>query len=494
MGHDAIIIGSGLGGCAVAAALTGAGKKVLVLEQMDVVGGRCSSRKRDGFRLDSGPHFLFGCEHGAFEWAASRVGKAGVLKFHHPHNLCLKIVDHRTTITAEKVTVETPGLDTITLDLADVLKLAMDKMPEELMSLASGTVGMAAPMISAVAYPFVKQFDNVTVKEFFEKYIEWPPVRDFVEQFQCCGFGTPSWLTPVSELLRTVLVILEYFEPGMNPLELFGFPAGGLITIPQTICEGIIENGGEVRTGALVKRIVIEGGKAVGVELDGGEVIKAPTVISNAGIKDTVARLVGEEHFAPAYVKSVQDLIMGISCFVIHAALDTRITDLEGGFSISAPGVEEYFNELWNNRVIPKDLPSLMWTVPSNMDSSTAPDGKQMLVLVGPMMAEMKEPFAKAEQMGLDAMEEVIPGFKEHIIWHDFNTPETFLALGKEGAPAIGVAQCLNQVGNNRPSGKSPIPGLFYCGADTGKNNAGIGCDMSTRSGLAVGDYLANKL
>lgn len=494
MGYDAIIIGSGLGGCAAGAALTGAGKKVLILEQMDTVGGRCSGSERDGFRLDSGPHFLFGCEHGAFEWAASRVGKAGVLKFHHPHNLCLKIVDRRITVTAEKVTVEAPGMDTITLNLAEVLKMAMDIMPEQLMSMGLGMIGQAAPMITAVADPIVSQFDNVTVKEYFEKFVEWSPLRDFVEQFQCAGFGTPSGLTPVSELLRTILVMLEYFEPGMNPIELFGFPVGGLITIPKTICDGITEKGGEVRTGALVKKVVIEGGKAVGVELDGGEVVNAPVIISNVGIKDTVARLVGQEHFDSEYVKTVKDSIMGISCFVIHAALDTKITDMEGGFSISSPGVEKYFNELWYDRVIPKELPSLMWTVPSNMDPSTAPDGMQMLVLVGPMMTEMKDPYEKSEQMGLDAMEEVFPGFKEHIVWHDFNTPDTFLALGKEGAPAIGLAQCLNQVGENRPSGKSPIPGLFYCGADTGKNNSGIGCDMSTRSGLAVGDYVANNM
>ncbi|MBN1288490.1 MAG: hypothetical protein JXA49_02505, partial [Actinobacteria bacterium] len=122
---------------------------------------------------------------------------------------------------------------------------------------------------------------------------------------------------------------------------------------------------------------------------------------------------------------------------------------------------------------------------------ATAPEGQQMVVLVGPLMADMKEQFNRCEQMGLDAIEEVFPGIVDHIIWHDFETPDTFLALGKEGAPAIGLAQCVGQVGKMRPSSISPIPGLFYVGADTGRNASGIGCDMSAKSGLTVGDYLA---
>ncbi|MBN1289764.1 MAG: NAD(P)/FAD-dependent oxidoreductase, partial [Actinobacteria bacterium] len=367
MGYDAIIIGSGLGGCAAGAALTGAGRKVLILEQMNEVGGRCSSRKREGFRLDTGPHFLFGCEHGAFEQAASRVGKAGQLKFRHPQNLCLKIVDCRVTITPDVVTVERPGAENITVYTANAVKDAIGVIPERLMKIGLGASAMLIPAVTSMLAPVVSRFDNLTVKEAFDQFVKWQTVRDFVEQFQCAGYGTPSDLTPVSELMRTVLILLEYYKPGMNPLELFGFPIGGLITIPQTICDGITGMGGEVRTGSRVKRVLIEGGKAVGVEVESGDVIRAPVVISNVGIKDTVSRLVGEEHFDPSYAKAVRETIMGISCFVIHAALDTKITDLEGGFSISAPDQESYFNTLWYGRKVPDELPSLMWTVPSNM-------------------------------------------------------------------------------------------------------------------------------
>lgn len=51
---DAIVIGSGIGGLAVAAALAKAGKRVLVLEQHDQAGGCCHTFQEKGFEFDVG--------------------------------------------------------------------------------------------------------------------------------------------------------------------------------------------------------------------------------------------------------------------------------------------------------------------------------------------------------------------------------------------------------------------------------------------------------
>ena len=53
---DAIVIGSGIGGLSVAALLSRAGKKVLVLEQHDQAGGCCHTFIEDGFEFDVGEY------------------------------------------------------------------------------------------------------------------------------------------------------------------------------------------------------------------------------------------------------------------------------------------------------------------------------------------------------------------------------------------------------------------------------------------------------
>ncbi|MGC1440303.1 MAG: NAD(P)-binding protein [Burkholderiaceae bacterium] len=61
---DAIVIGSGMGGMAAAAALSKVGHKVLLLEQYQTLGGLAHSFSRDGFTWDAGIHYLSGIAPG----------------------------------------------------------------------------------------------------------------------------------------------------------------------------------------------------------------------------------------------------------------------------------------------------------------------------------------------------------------------------------------------------------------------------------------------
>jgi phytoene dehydrogenase-like protein len=50
--YDIVIIGSGVGGTAVGALLASKNLNTLLIEKNEIIGGRCSTYEKDGFKID----------------------------------------------------------------------------------------------------------------------------------------------------------------------------------------------------------------------------------------------------------------------------------------------------------------------------------------------------------------------------------------------------------------------------------------------------------
>ncbi|MBN1288789.1 MAG: NAD(P)-binding protein, partial [Actinobacteria bacterium] len=147
MGYDAIIIGSGLGGCGAAAPLAAAGKKLLILERLGAIGGRCSTAKdRDGFRRDIGCHHLFGCEHGAFEKAARLVNRGGVIRYGHATKFGLFVHDKKIVFDGKTLAITGDGEGDIVVNLT--------KITRQMRGLSK--IGGMMPAVYAVLEPIIK--------------------------------------------------------------------------------------------------------------------------------------------------------------------------------------------------------------------------------------------------------------------------------------------------------------------------------------------------
>jgi len=81
----------------------------------------------------------------------------------------------------------------------------------------------------------------------------------------------------------------------------------GFVQIPQHYCEVIQENGGRIITGAAVKEVLAEHGKAIGVSavIDGcDEIIKCPIII-NSGMVNDMFKYIPERHYPKEYVDRI---------------------------------------------------------------------------------------------------------------------------------------------------------------------------------------------
>jgi phytoene dehydrogenase-like protein len=78
------------------------------------------------------------------------------------------------------------------------------------------------------------------------------------------------------------------------------YPQGGSAALVAALVRGLRKYGGELRLNSSVERILIEGDRAVGVQLWQGEILQARTVVSNASVWDTLKLLPpGNEPYAP---------------------------------------------------------------------------------------------------------------------------------------------------------------------------------------------------
>ncbi len=300
--YDAIVIGSGLGGLSAAALLaTYAGKRVLVLERHYTLGGFTHVFRRPGYEWDVGVHYVGDMQPGTplralfdavtdarLEWADigdvyDRVA-IGNDRFDFPAGRERLRAALKRSFPAEAV--------------------AIDRYFDAVRAVVSSTFAYYSekalpPLVAAVAGPWLRR-----------KFLRWADrtTREVLESLtrnerliavlttQCGDYGLPPG---ESSFAIHALVANHYFEGGF-------YPVGGAGRIAETIVPLINAAGGQALVKAEVAEVVVERGRAVGVRMAAdGAIIRAPLVISDAGIATTVARLLPPDAAARSGLSAV---------------------------------------------------------------------------------------------------------------------------------------------------------------------------------------------
>ena len=98
---------------------------------------------------------------------------------------------------------------------------------------------------------------------------------------------------------------------------------GGSVSLARGLMEALIRNGGRFMAGAHVDRIIVEGGRATGVELQDGRTIRARQfVASTVDVPQTFNQMVGAEQLPQAYRDRIAAFKhTGWSLFGLHLCL-----------------------------------------------------------------------------------------------------------------------------------------------------------------------------
>ena len=285
---DAIVIGSGIGGLSVAALLSRfGGKRVLVLERHYTPGGYTHTFRRPGYEWDVGVHYIGDVGPDGKLRAVFDAISDGSLKWAPLGEVYDRIVVGTDTYELRA------GIDNLRRDLKRYFpdeSGAIDRyfaIVREVVAAANKyfmAKALPAP-IAALAGPFMgrtfMRYAGRTTRDVLEELTSDQRLIAVLTG-QWGDFGLPP---AESSFAIHAIVANHYFEGAY-------YPVGGAARIFEAIAPVIEGGGGAVLINAEVSEITIENGRAVGVRMNDGTVIRAPLVISDAGVMNTLGRLV----------------------------------------------------------------------------------------------------------------------------------------------------------------------------------------------------------
>ncbi len=478
---DTIVIGSGAGGLSAALCLARAGQKVAVIEQHYVPGGWCHSFYIDGHRFSPGVHYIGGMDKGeSSSHLYEGLGIANELVFFrmnkHAYEHCW-IGDERIDMPA--------GVEHLKESLSEIF-------PEEKKGIKKYLDLVQKVSDQLFLIPKMNGFwDNITIPyrtRHLGKYglfslkrvIDWhikDPLLKQVLNIQCGDHGLPPF--KASFPLHCALMT-HYFNGGF-------YPMGGGAAIVKAMTNAIKKYGGEIRTGQGVKRIITEGEKkkkAVGVELQNGEIIKARHIISNTDPAATY-KLVGHENLGSKLLKKLGATRYSVTSLMFFIAVDMNVRDagLDSGniWFMADKGMDEIYKDLTRISILEKDEFESLFISCSSLKDPLSFDGRHHTIEAVTFIdydsfktcagknenadkyQEVKERLIKKL---LNTFKRILPEMHKNIVHIELGTPVTNEHYIKSTKGNVyGTEKGFWQTGPFSYNAKTEIENLYMCGS-----------------------------
>lgn len=479
---DAIIIGSGAGGLTTALCLARAGQKVLVLEQHYVPGGWCHSFTLNGQRFSPGVHYIGLVDEGdATNTLYKGLGIANDLVFFRMNTDAFEhciINGERFDLPAgfgnmaealgERFPDEAKQIKKY-LNLVEKVNYQMQLMPK----LKGFWQFVTAPLRTK---DFVHHVP-FTLKKIVKRYTK-NPLLTAVLNTQCGDHGLPPGR---ANFVVHCSVMSHYANGGF-------YPMGGGGGIVKAMTNAIKKHGGKVRVEAPVKKILVENGRAYGVELPGGERILAKKIISNADPSITYLGLVGGEHLSKKLQKRLSETKYSVTSLILFLTVDMDVTaagvDSGNMWIFRDEDTDAQFNDLIAGNLTQGDeFPGIFMSCTTIKDPVSF-NGRyhsfEMVTYVdynsmdefGPDDDYHSEKYAafkeKVINKFLNTAEKIMPGVRQHIVQAELGTPKTNrFYINSTNGNVYGTEKTLKYVGPFAYKNKSEIENLYLCGAST---------------------------
>ena len=497
--YDAIVIGAGHNGLVNAAYLARAGKKVLVLEKRDLVGGATVTE-------EIFPGFKFS----VFSHVVSLLRPEIIEELELPsHGLQLLALDGTFTPLpdgnylarwhdADKTRQEIGRFSAKDADNYDRFGLHMHHMSRavrDLLMMRPPEPTSLKPSDLAGFNRLARHFRGLgnrrlcdlvrlmtsSAADYLDRWFECEPLKATMSASGIIG----TFLSPRSP--GSAYVLLHHYMGEIDGVSRsWGFARGGMGSVAESLASAARSFGAEIRLGAPIEKIMTRNSRATGVVLEGGEEIEADRIASSLDPKRTFLQLVDESELPSDFVTSVKRFKIRGSSGKVNLALSElpNFTALPGNGphlrgSISISPDMDYLERAYDEAKYGdfSSRPYMDILIPSMIDPSMAPPGKHVMSvfvqyapyhLKGGTWEEKREAFGDAV---VDTIADYAPNFEKAILGRQVVTPwDMEQRIGLTEGNIFHGELTLDQLFFLRPVAgwaqfKTPLRDLFLCGS-----------------------------
>lgn len=465
--RSAIVIGSGFGGLAIAGRLQAAGLDVTLLEKREKIGGRAYQLVDRGYTFDMGPSLItaphiidsiFRAGGRRMEDYVDLMPLDPYYRIYFHDGTHIDYVGDTERMKDQMRQFSEADADRFDGFLRDVRPIYDAVISERLGSKPFDTVGTMMRFLPRMAK--MKAFLPVTtfVNRWFEDFR-----HRFIYSFHPLFVGGNPFATPAIYLM---IPFLER-EGGV------WFTKGGMYSVVEGLGRYFQEMGGTIRTGAEVREIVVENGRAVGVRTAEGE-LRADLVVSNADPGHTYGSLLADAPRKRWNDRKLARTDWSMSCFLLYIGTKRQYPKLEHHTLILTERYKGLLKDIFDKKTLPADF-SMYLHAPTRSDPSMAPEGGESMYVLVPVANQrsgldwsaLEDSFADTiidflEEWGLDDLRE------EMEVLHVF-TPEDFeTELNATWGNAFAIEPKFTQTAWFRPQNRSEdVDALYLVGAGT---------------------------
>jgi phytoene dehydrogenase-like protein len=500
--YDIIIIGAGHNGLVTAAYLAKAGRKVLVLERRELVGGACVTEELwPGYKISTAayvnsllrPQIIRDLELKRYGFEMLPRNPSSFTPFPDGRYLLMgpdpelnrREVSKFSTKDAEAL----PRYEKMLERVADLIEPTLMETPPDPWSNRPGDLWRMAKLgwkfrklgreVGAHAIDILTGAASTILDRWFESdQLKTTLATDAV----IGAFASPS-------MPGTAYVLFHHVMGECDGVRgVWGYVRGGMGGISNALAAAAKKHGAEIRCNAPVGRILIRDRHVMGVALEDGTEFHASKVASNADCNITFLKLMDPKELPADFADAVRAIDYNSPTLKINVALaeppnfkalpSNGVGPHHHGTMHIGPSME-YMERAYDDAKYgkPSESPMLECTMASAVDPTVAPEGKHgisMFIQYAPTKLwegtwdDIKEKFA---DRCFAIMDEYAPNFSRSVIHRQVLSPldlERRFAL--TGGNIFQGAMTLGSLFFLRPAAgyanyRTPIRGLYLCGS-----------------------------